>query len=325
LGSLRSVVTFAVAAGATFTLAATARADDTAMAQSLFDDAKRLMDAGKLDVACPKFAESLRLDPTPGTRLNLAHCYEVQGKTATSYAQYKELLRTAADDTKRANIAKDRIAALEPTLSHATLTGAVDVGATLKLDGSSIDAAILGTAFPIDPGKHVLEVAAPQKKTKTVEFQAAAGQPVSVTVPALEAAAHEEPGPKAVTNPAPVEPPPQDEVSQGKRIGGWVTLGVGAVALGVGATFGIMTLSQASAVKSLCPNGPCPQEGLDKNAAAHTDALLADILVPVGLVAIGAGIYLVATSSRHVAPQTGVRVVPTASRGGGGLFLSGTF
>jgi hypothetical protein len=327
LGSLRSGFAIVLAVGATLASAATARADDTALAQSLFDDAKRLMDAGKLDVACPKFAESLRLDPTPGTRLNLAHCYEVQGKTASAYAQYKDVIRTAGGDTKRAGIAKDRVAALEPTLPHATLDGAVDVGAIIKLDGKPIDAAVLGTPFPIDPGSHVLEVSAPGKKTKTVEFQAEAGQPVSVALPALETAAHEDTGPKEPPKPVPVEQPSHDEVSQGKLIGGWVTVGVGVAALGVGVTFGALTLSAASDVKSLCPAGPCPtQEGIDKNASAHTDAVLADILIPVGLVAAGVGIFLVATSTTHVEPATArVRVLPSASRNGGGLFLLGSF
>jgi len=328
LGSVRSTFAIVLAAGVTLASAA-ARADDTALAQSLFDDAKRLLDAGKTDQACPKFAESLRLDPTLGTRLNLARCYEVQGKTASAYAQYKDVVRTAGTDTKRAGIAKDRIAALEPTLAHATLEGAVDVGASLKLDAKLIDAAVIGTAFPIDPGPHVLEVSAPEKKTKTVQFQAEAGQPVSVKVPALEAVTHEDP--QETPKPIPVEEPPHDEVSQGKRIGGWVSIGVGAVALGVGATFGFLTLSQASDVKLLCPSGPCPtQAGIDKNSDAHTDALLADILIPVGVVAAGLGVFLVATSSRHVEPSAQpsaarLRVLPSASLGGGGLLLLGSF
>ena len=325
MGSLRGTFAIVLAAGVTLASASTARADDTALAQSLFEDAKRLLEAGKADVACPKFAESLRLDATLGTRLNLARCYELQGKTASACAQYKEVVRTAGTATKRAGIAKDRIAALEATLPHATLDGAVDVGVTLKLDGKPLDAAVIGTAFPIDPGPHVLELSAPDKKTKTVEFQAEAGQPVSVRVPALEAATHEDT--KESPKPPPIEEPPHDEVSQGKRIGGWVSIGVGAVALGVGATFGVMTLSQASDVKSLCPSGPCPtQAGIDKNASAHTDALLADVLIPVGLVAAGVGVFLVATSSRHVEPSTArVRVLPSASRGGGGLLLVGSF
>jgi hypothetical protein len=44
---------------------------DKAASDVLFKDAKRLVAEGHVNDACPKFAESERLDPTPGTLLNL--------------------------------------------------------------------------------------------------------------------------------------------------------------------------------------------------------------------------------------------------------------
>jgi len=304
-----------------------ARADggNAAIAEGLFADAKRLLDQGKPDLACPKFAESLRLDPTLGTRLNLAHCYEVQGRTASAWGEYKEVVRAGAGDTKRVNIAKDRISALEPNLAHATFTGAADAGLKLKLDGKALDAAVLGTAFPIDPGEHALELSASGKQTRTLKFNVEPTQSTSVELPALEEARTASPEAPKVA--ATTEEQPHDEVSEGKRIGGWVAVGGGIAALGVGAVFGVLTLSLAGDVSAACPTGPCPnQAALDKNSSAHTDALLSDIFIPVGLVAIGVGTYLLVTATHRVTPSIGkLRVTPMAGSSGGGLTIGGTF
>jgi hypothetical protein len=117
-------------------------------------------------------------------------------------------------------------------------------------------------------------------------------------------------------------------VSEGKRIGGWVAISAGAVAVGVGVAFGIVTLGLASDVATGCMGGTCPTQGLiDKNASAHTDAILADILIPVGVVAVGIGTWLVATASHHpkASASGALRVAPFVSPGAGGIAAFGRF
>lgn len=70
-------------------------ADNKTMATQLFDDAKKLMDAGKAAEACPKLEESMRLDPADGTELRLAYCYELVGRTATAWTLFKTGLEKA--------------------------------------------------------------------------------------------------------------------------------------------------------------------------------------------------------------------------------------
>ena len=106
----------------------TTRADaslaDKAAAQSLFDEGRKLMSAGKYAEACPKLAESQKLDPGVGTQFHLSDCYEKLGQTASAWAGFLE----AASSTKsmgqgdREKVARDRAAALAPRLSKLTIT-----------------------------------------------------------------------------------------------------------------------------------------------------------------------------------------------------------
>src|SRR5262249_30335548 len=100
-------------------------ADDSQIrAQALFDEGRRLMDAKSYALACPKFAASQKLDPGAGTLLNLADCYDKNGQTASAWATFDE---AAAEATKSGHLdwaaqARDRAAALEPTLARLTIS-----------------------------------------------------------------------------------------------------------------------------------------------------------------------------------------------------------
>jgi len=91
-----------------------ARADaspvDKAAAQTLFDEGRRLMAAGKLADACPKLAESQKLDPGVGTQFHLSDCYERFGQTASAWAGFLEVAAAAksAGQNDREKVARDR-------------------------------------------------------------------------------------------------------------------------------------------------------------------------------------------------------------------------
>jgi hypothetical protein len=231
-------------------------ATEVAIAESLYRQARELAAAGKFAEACPKFAESYRLDPGTGTLLNLASCHESLGKIATAWLEYNEALVQSRRDRmqRRIDYAEEHIAALAPKLSHLTVTLALDAdrqGLELRIDGVLVSVAALGTPTPVDPGTHTIEVKAQGRKpwSTSVEIGALADQQTLV-IPALEAAPAAAPPPLAappvVVNPSPV--PARDVGSErpiptSVYVAGGVTLGL-AVATAV--TSGVYLHNRAS-------------------------------------------------------------------------------
>lgn len=114
---------------------------------------------------------------------------------------------------------------------------------------------------------------------------------------------------------------------------------MGLAATALGAAFGIKAIVDNDATLRLCPNDACPtDEGIARNKDARTAALVADISLPVGLVAAGAGVLLLVTSKPSApaaAPQRAARpprptgaavsLVPAVGPGGGSLSVRGAW
>jgi tetratricopeptide (TPR) repeat protein len=105
-----------------FVSANAAAQSGTAIAEGLFREGKKLLDAKKFSEACPKFEESARLDPSSGVELALGICYEGLGKTASAWAAYETAVSLARRDNRkdREKAATAKAAALEPKLAHVT-------------------------------------------------------------------------------------------------------------------------------------------------------------------------------------------------------------
>src|SRR5512133_177123 len=95
--SLSTLAIRVAVAGMALLYAGPARAGtpDTVLAEALFKQAQRLMTAGKIAEACPKFEESYRLVPKLGTLLNMATCHDKQGKTGSAWDEYTRAITQA--------------------------------------------------------------------------------------------------------------------------------------------------------------------------------------------------------------------------------------
>lgn len=325
-----------VAAPAT---AARAQGSSEAAATALFDEGRRLMAEHRWAEACPKLAESERLAPSGGTLLNLADCYEHTGQTASAWAAWKDVASRAnaagkADVEKRA-LAK--AAALEPTLAKLTIAvdAASDVaGLDVKRDGVGVGHAEFGTAIPVDPGAHVVEAAAPKKKTFTAKVDVAPRQTdAKVTIALEDEPQSAAPAPAAALPPVGPTAPPAPEQPRaasgggGLKVAGLVTGAVGVLGLGAGAVFGFIAKSkndQALEPQNCRTSTLCTQAGLSLTDDAKRAATLSTVSFVAGgvLVAGGLTLWLTAPSAERSA---GVRLAPVVAQSYGGLALDGAF
>jgi hypothetical protein len=226
-------------------------ATEVALAETLYRQARELAAAGKFAEACPKFAESYRLDPGTGTLLNLASCHEALGKIATAWLEYNEALVQSRRDRmqRRIDYAEEHIAALEPKLSRLTITLAAETdrdGLELRIDGVLVGAEALGAATPLDPGTHTIAAQATGKKpwSSNIEIGAVADQQTLV-IPALAPAPVAPPPAPAAVAPIAVNPsasPTSDVVKErpiptSVYIAGGVTLGLAVAASVTGGVY----------------------------------------------------------------------------------------
>lgn len=259
---LRLSVFLGVLAAAPLVIASPAFADDArnpTLAQSLFDQARTLMNDGRYEEACPLLAESQRLDPGGGTLTNLAVCLEGAGKLASAHTKFHEALSLAIADKRddRKKLAEERIATIGPRLSKLTITVPAEArvpGIKVWLDGNELTSVAWGVATAIDGGEHRIEATAPSRKAFTEIIRVSPeGHRVEVTVRAPEPMFAERP--PVVEVPPDVRPPlqrdrvrtPPQKTEKNLSTASFVVGGIGLGALIVGGITGGAAIAQANA------------------------------------------------------------------------------
>ncbi len=296
---------------------------ERAQAEALFQAAKDLQAQGKLGEACPKYAESNRLDPKPGTALNLAVCHEDHGKTASAWVEFIEAAKLAgrSHQGERERYAKKRAEELEKKLSRVTFVGeGIDARTELRLDGRLMASGVLGTQLPLDPGPHEASAEAPGRVRWEKKFVVPAGpSELTVEIPTLSAVVPSEP-PKPA---APVAPPAPAKPLSGNYAPAAVAAGVAVIGLGVGTAFGVRTLGLKSDVDANCTGRTCSDAGVEANDRARTSATVSTIGFAVGAAGVVGAVILFFTGrpSRSALAY----LVPSASADHVNLQAGGAF
>jgi hypothetical protein len=317
---------FALASAMASPALAQLSAQDKAVADTFFDEGLKLLRAGKFVEACPKLAESERIDPAVGTALYLGECFERIGKVASAQAMFQE----GYDYAKRRNdgraaVAKEHHDKLKPsTLAVVLAPGAQVEGLAIVRDDAAMSMLQLGTALPCDGGSHVVVASAPGKKklalTVTVPKQEGA---VTLTIPKLEDEEH------AASTGVVVTTPPVSSGS-GRRVVGLTIGGIGLAGIVVGSVAGLVATlywNASNSVDNGCNSGSTTcltQHGIDLRSSAQTWATVSTVALIAGaaLAAIGLIVLLIAPKTRSAMAWT---VTPTPAPSGGALMVVGRF
>ena len=301
-------------------LASPARAEEPSstdqLAEDLFQQGRRAIEAGDVAKGCRLLEQSLAQDDALGTLLNLALCHEKQGRLATASTEFRRVeeraLVASPPEPGRASFARQHVEALRPKVSFLAFAWPTSEpeprGLEVRVDGQLVPRGLWFDGAPLEPGDHAVTVRAEGRAATTTSI-------VVTTTPTRTTLLLSRPtAPSAdATHPA---------LDRRGAIG-WAAGGVGAALVVTSAVVGIMAASSAG--EASCP-APCfatvageggarvPNPDLVAARGAYdrasTLAAISTGTFLLGLVGLGAGTWLV--------------LGPGSSRGGLGLALGPT-
>lgn len=278
-----------------------------ALAESLFQDARKLLAAGNVAEACRKFKASLDVDHAGGTLTALAFCHQKEGRTASAWAEFTEAAMEAkrAGRSEQEKYALKQLAALEKVLRRVVITVPAVTGLAVTIDDVDVPAAALGSPIPVDPGSRRFGASAPHRvpTSLTVELPPGPGT-TEVSLPAPAEAAPPPPPPTPSPSPPLLAPAPAEAPSRTPALllGGGVAL-AGAAVLGFGAyyQFVVARRQEDDAVYAVREQYD-PETSQQKYDAAKTSSAIGISSMAVGAVGVGVGAYLLVAALRAPAP-----------------------
>jgi hypothetical protein len=328
---------------------------DRATARALAIEGFKALDDKDFTTAADRFSRADAIVHAPTLLLGLARADVGLGKLVAAQEVYNRLVHepVAKNATKvfLAAVAsgKTELDALTPRIAWLTVKVTGGTATDVQVDGVAIPSAAVGAPRPVDPGQHLAVATATgaraeskvtlregQKQTITLELTPlAAAPPVApaVVAPVVPPPAVAPPAVVAPVVVAPIPklpPPPKEKEPQAiaqkrstRKTVAYVSLGVGAAGLVLGAVTGAVAGTIHGSVVGSCPGGRCPADDQSKVDNYNTMGLVSTIGFIAGGAAAGLGVVLLVTSPKTPAARVGLTVAPT--NGGGMLGAAGSF
>jgi hypothetical protein len=299
--------------------------EELAAARALFNEGKDDEKRNAWADALEKFKKVAAVKMTPQVRFHLALCDENLGHLVSAINGFE----LAAEEAKRAGKSAADVAENAPPRAEALRkrvpalklhpTGRLATSKIL-LDGSAVQAALLDTEIPVDPGKHVIEVDSAGKPGFRRELSLTERETQTIEVEVDDED-------KPIPTPAPPPKPPPPPAPPPSRLPVWLAGGVGVAGLvGSGVFFGLRQ-SAIAEVRSHCKNGDSACDPADYATSVNGQryGTASGVLLGVGIAGVAtAGVLFFVLGPKKPAAQpsrAALLLGPTP----GGATLAGTF
>ena len=189
----------------------------------------------------------------------------------------------------------------------------------VSFDGEVLVDHLDGSAIPVDPGLHAFHYEGPGGAVVDASITVREGEKnrtLKVSFPTI--------GTKTMTPPPPppTPAPVKDEGTRKIPTVSWVLGGVGVVALGSFAYFGLKGRSDVQHLRDTC----APACDSSDEKPAKTKLLVADVSLAVGIVSLGFATYFAITAKSEQPAATATLSFDAAALPGGGVgFVGGRF
>lgn len=294
------------------------------LATTLFQAAVELVDKGEWKEGCAKFEASMALYPAASTLLNIARCYEHEGKLTLAWSAYQRAVvinrETQGEERKKEleEVAVKGLAAIEPRLPRLkiSMSAAAPSGLHVTQNGKDVPVAALGTVLPVDPGPQSVVAEAPDFEPFTQTVTVKEGEVVEIPVTLKKRVV------VPIAKPAP-----------GIPTWAWISGGAGVLLLAGAAAFRVDQAFVEGRQLGLCHghlDKYCPPESAydptNDNARKSRDSGLFIGLGTLGVIGLGAAVagFVMGQQAKTPANKTAL-VVPWVGPSGVGLGVGGRF
>lgn len=279
-----------------------------ATARALADEGMTFFEQRKYVEALDRFDRAGAIIQAPTITLHAARALDKLGRLVEAAERYRLCINTPLDDKASEafrvaqETARGELQALTPRIPSIEIAvqGPGADNATVTLDGKPVPKALIGVKTLVNPGEH--QIGASTETHADLE-DVVIGEKQSSRV-VLELV------PKSDTNTGqsndPAKPPDKSKPVNGKRVAGFVTLGVGGAFAFVGVAAGLAALDSQEALDAECPSGatfPSDHYCLSSGFRTKYDSFVLQRNLSVagfvvGGVGIATGIVLLALSAK---------------------------
>ena len=314
-----------------------ASAEELKSARELFQEAYRDEQEKRFTQALEKFQRVAAVKESASVRYRIAAVLASLGRLREARDAYRALAASKstlpASEQEISDSSAERAQALDHRIPRLVvkLQENPPPDARVTIDGAPVPASTTPRPFEVDPGEHVVQATAPTAQASETTISLREGSETTVTV-VLPLLAGRSPKVDAAATPTPTP----DTSPRRDRTLAFVALGAGGVMLITGIAILVVREGEISDLNKDCRT-VCPSENRNALESKHDEAQLFGPLGvgigAVGLLAAGAGAYLLFRPLPSAAPANGtsqapsnsLRIGPHPVRGGAGIGLAASF